>query len=167
MVFFLLTFLFSFGARAYHCPPAVQDNPQALQTQEWLQQFKGLQELHGCEIEIEVCETGEVGAKSNPVGEIFLTDSRGREAYLLLDFPEKELKKVRVRTIHSPRLLQYKKQDRHYEDVNGRVEHWQLEMRTLWGDSETLDVLELGIYTTNDQLNQPNGNDSYWFVCAP
>lgn len=166
MRIYILSIFWAFQAQAYNCPPELKTSEKAQKTLEWLTKFQDVKELHGCQLEIVPCEN-EGEQEGAPVGEIFLVDQQGREAYLQLDFPPEAEDKVHVRVISNKRTLNYKKTDRYYEEENGRTEIWQLEMRTLWEDQDTLNVLELGIYSTNNQLDQPNGNDSHWYTCSP
>lgn len=164
-LFFFL--LFPIGAKAYHCPSYINDNQNAQRAQEWLQKFRGINELHGCEVEIEVCEKGDLVNETAPIGEVLLKTSDGRESYLSIDFPDVESPHLDTQVVVSTTAFHFTKKDRFYEKINGRTEVWRFEMRTRWKEPETLNVLELGVYTTNSQLNQDNGNDSQWFICSP
>lgn len=162
----VLSLLFNFNvAIAYDCPPYVESDPRADITYQWLSKFKDVKELHGCRLEIIVCEKTDTVDVSAPVGEILVTDVEGREGYLAIDFPEIDKKYIHTRVLKNKRMYNYKKKDRFFEKENGRTEVWHLEMVTDWHNVDLLKSLDLGIYATNKQLNQPNGNDSRWYNC--
>lgn len=164
---FVLILIFSpLFLEAYSCPSYLIQSDKAQKSYDWLERFKGQFQLHNCEVEIIVCDPQGEPSDSAPVGELLLVTENGREAYISIDFPEEYSWRFNTNIKSYPRSLYYRKKDRYYEPINGRTEIWQLEFRTLWNDLNELNHLEVGIYQTNSQLNQTNGNDSHWFVCS-
>lgn len=151
--------------QAYNCPATLQQQTQAQETHAWLDKFAGQFELHGCQVEITRCTPSSKNNEGAPIGEIFLQTPDGREAYVSVDFAPHNDLKLRTQAHAFTRALNYERRDLYFEEINGRTEFWQLELHTLWEDTDTLDVIDLGIYTTNSQLNQRNGNQSHWFNC--
>ena len=167
MRLFVFILLFSLSSNAYYCPTYIDSNSEAAKAHQWLNEYKGVTELHGCNVEITVCEKSDKINNTAPIGEILIQTPDGREAYLFLDFPDENTPELHTKVKTSKRAFHFYKKDRFYEEENGRTEVWRFEIRTLWEDPKILNVLELGVYTTNSNLNQSNGNESHWFVCAP
>lgn len=163
MIRFVLPFLFSFQAYAYNCPSYLESHPDAQKAYEWLLRFEGTRELAGCHLEIVVCDPSATPKHYSPLAEVYIKTPEGRDVYLAVDFTDSD--EITSELITNSRTFHYLKRDRYYETVEGRTEVWRLEIRTLWGDKSELDLAELGVYTTNRQLNQANGNDSRWYVC--
>lgn len=163
-IFVLLSLAPSF-TWGYSCPSWFKTHSEAQAIHAWLTRFKNIEELHGCKIEIEVCDVGSEEADDAPIGEVLIVTPDNREAYLSIDFAEHESYWFKTKVKQHKRSIVYTKRDRYYEPINGRTEFWQLEFQTEWDDTQLLKNVELGIYTTHSQLNQPNGNDSHWFVC--
>lgn len=164
LLFLLL--IYGLPAFSYNCPSSMASNKMAQKTHSWMERFKGQFDVHGCYVELVTCEISDDPDESAPVGEVFIQTPDGREAYVEIDFPNSETDRFKTQTKVNKRTLSYIRKDRYFEPVNGRTEVWRLEIRTLWDDLNQLDVTELGIYGTNRALNQPNGNDSRWFVCS-
>lgn len=165
MNIFLVLTLFIFKSFAYDCPSLLSTNEKSQQAYDWLQKFAGTYTFGNCHIEMIACEKSQTINESAPIGEILIQMTDGREAYLSVDFPQVEEAHFQTKVITSKRAFYFRKRDRFYEKENGRTEIWQLELDTLWEDTEQLKGITVGIYTTHSQLHQPNGNDSHWFKC--
>ncbi len=164
--FLFLLLFFPVVALGYSCPPTLESSKSAQAVHSWLSRFVDVKELHGCVLDIRVCESGATVEDDAPIGEILVVTLDGREGYLSVDFPLADSWRFRTKVKNYSKAIYYRKKDRYYEEVEGRTEVWQLELRTLWDDPNVLDHLDLGIYSTHSQLNQDNGNDSHWFNCA-
>jgi hypothetical protein len=162
---FLLA-LFVQGAYGSSCPLYVQSNPKAVAAMEFLNRFQGRFSLGKCQVEILACEGWEDTIQALPIAEVLITDDKGREAYVAIAFPKEESEYFNTTTRVSERRFHYEKKDRFYEQVYGRTEVTRFEMRTEFDDKNELRKMDMGIYSTNFQLNQANGNDSEWFNCA-
>jgi hypothetical protein len=165
LLFILIISIFR-CAGANSCPNYFQSNSKAMASLEFLSRFNGSFELGSCKVEIVMCEGWEETSKTLPLAEVLITDKRGREGYVSIVFPQEESKYLKTTTKLSDRLFHYEKKDRFYEEVYGRTEVDRFEMRTEYDDHNQLKKMELGIYSTNFQLNQPNGNDSVWYNCG-
>lgn len=149
---------------AESCPQALEGHKKGRQIFEWLGKFEGTTSLKSCEIEVVLCEEGAPG--TGPLAEIFIRHSSGREAYLPLLLPSVESPRLFTKIQVNKRMLHYELFDKFYEEELGRTEAYRLEILTEWDDQNRLKSLDLGVYSTRHQLNQPNGNDSEWFNCG-
>lgn len=165
--FFVLFLFLGTAVRAYDCPSQLTSHPSARKAYDWLKKFKGTRQLHGCTLEITLCQESTSTQDSAPLGEILLIDAKKREVYVPLVFPNEDENFFTAKAQSHSRMFHYFKKDRFYEEENGRTEVWRLELRTLWDNPTTLNLVEIGVYTTYSQLNHPNGNDSHWSVCGP
>ncbi len=161
----LLVLLTSSTAFTYSCPDRIDKRKQAQATHQYLEKFKGRYQLGVCQVEITTCDFSEESVNGNPIAEVFLLDQYGREVYLSLEYPEQESWYLKTKTKWNDVMLNYRKRDRHYEEELGRTEHYRLEILSDWNDVNTIDSIHLGVYSTNNQLNQWNGNDSTWSIC--
>lgn len=161
----LIVLLISPYLFSYPCPKSVEKVKEAQAAHDFLEKFKGQYQLGACQVEITTCSWDEESNQETPVAEVFLLDQYNRETYISLEFPIQESPLLNTKTQWNKRLLNYKKKDRHYEDHLGRTEHYQLEILTDWDDTTKINSLHLGSYSTNNQLNQTNGNDSIWSIC--
>lgn len=164
LLVFILIFT-TYSTQAYDCPQYLEQRSDAKKTLQWLKNFEGLRQVGECQVEIILCKESTTYNQAAPLGEILVIDDKGREAYISIDFPEKNSPVFSTKIKSHSRMLNINKKDRFYEEINGRTEVWRLEMRTGWFDTRQLKAFELGIYSTNNQLNQSNGNDSYWYTC--
>ncbi len=152
---------------AYNCPSTIMESKKAQTLYKWMNRFSTTKTLNGCELEITVCEPLLPANETAPIAEILVKTADQRWAYLSVDVPHQADQRYKTTVKASSRAIYYKKEDRYFEPINGKTEVWQFELRTNWDDKSQLEYLELGLYTTNSQLNQPNGNDSHWFNCWP
>lgn len=152
---------------AYVCPEGFFENSKALNAHAFLSDlsfdshtFKNNQ----CELEIILCDasSGVEGPSSHPIAELVLKDSIGRSNYMALNLTSNEINQ-HSKFLVNESTLYYEKKDTNYEVEFGRTEYERLEFRR--GRYNELLLVEMGVYSTNNQLNHPNGNDSEWFVC--
>jgi len=161
----LMLIFISAQAQSYQCPAYLQDNPEASVAHEWAQRFQGAFQLGGCHIEITACEQSHEPGLGSPVGEVFIETKNGRQAYVSLRFPASINKLQSADFKAFSRAIWYQKTDLNYEDQDGRTEVWRLEIQNKIGHASLLDLIELGVYSTNKALGQKSGNDSRWYVC--
>ncbi len=167
MRFFIVFFMLLIGleVRAYLCPSEIATNQEAINAHAWLKQYSGVRNLGSCRLEFIVCEPGDSFDEDAPIAEVLLQLEDGREAYVSVDFPKAPEWRFQTYIYSGKRAMHYRKVDRYFEPIEGRTEVWQFEIQTQWGDPTVLKTVEMGIYSTNTQLNQSNGNDSHWFIC--
>jgi hypothetical protein len=145
--------LFSSVAGAYTCPPSMTDKQSKLQ--QWLEPWRGVHEMPGCRVEITVCAPGGEEDTGAVLAEVYVTDDKGREAYLPLTYADSA--KIETRARYYPRTLNYLKRDKFREEEYGRTETSRLEI-TLARDRSGIKSLDLGLYATNKPLR--------WFNCG-
>lgn len=166
---FVSIFFFPLLSSAYMCPAYLKGNESALKAWEFVQRFQGRFQLGKCQIEILACDGwgdgGSEGKMNSPIAEILIVDHKGREAYTAISYPVEQGSYISTVTKASRRRLHYEKKDRLYEDEFGRTEVTRLEFKTHYGDEERLKYIHLGTYSTNNALNDSNGNDSMWYIC--
>jgi hypothetical protein len=133
--------------------------------QSWLQRFQGQSDIPNCHLEITACNPNEPRTTGATIGELFLIDKEGRQAYLPLMVADKGDRKIQTQIESSQRRLKYIKFDRYFEEEFGRTEAYRLEIR-LDSTGEHIQRLDLGTYATRKKLHQPNGNESRWYNCG-
>jgi hypothetical protein len=163
---FIKLLLLTIYTWSYYCPQSVYTNKKASKAHDYLRMVEKDLQFSNCEVEIALCEKSEseVSPDSTPVAEIYIVDDKGREAYLPMTF-EGSWFRNRLKVVVNDTTLHYRIRDRNYEPELGRTEFYRFEMRKVWGSFYDVEAVELGLYATNTQLNQSNGNDSHWFVC--
>ena len=161
----ILTMIFT-SLLAYPCPNNLDSHKEAATALQWLVNHSGQKQLGDCQVEITHCDSAQVPSARSTIGEILMIDSKGREFYFNIRVPEKSVRKVNTKFDVNPYSLWVRQKNTYFEEENGRTEAWRLEIQSKWGDPMTLKRIEMGVYTTNSQLNQWwNGNDSHWMVC--
>ncbi len=153
-------------AIAYPCPETLKDHGKAQQALQWLQTHAGSQILGECQIEITHCNPEEASTARSTLGEVLMIDQEGREFYFNLRLPAPSVRKVETKFKLNPYSFWVRQKNKYFEVENGRTEVWRFEMQSQWGDPSTIKRIEMGVYTTNSQLNHWwSGNDSHWMVC--
>lgn len=162
---FLFLFLWSLSlqAMAYSCPNYLKENSKALKVLDFIKSRQGQFTLGSCQVEIITCEEWEETNTLTPVAEILIIDRLGREAYMVLNYPQKETSFFSTKTQLNKKMLHYEKVDKLYEQEFGRTEATRFEM--ILDSDGKFKKIELGLYSTYKKLNQANGNDSMWIVC--
>lgn len=161
---FLLIIYGSHGA-AYSCPADFDVDQRKKVFHDWIGRFKGRFSLKGCQVEITVCDPKMARTEGSMIGEIFLVDRRGREAYLPLHLVSKGNPKIRTSLQAHPKTLYYLKYDYFYEEELGQTEGYQLDLRLEPGTGEIKDI-DLGIYASHKKLKRPDGTKSRWYNCG-
>lgn len=161
----LLYLLHSSPSFGYPCPKEMLTDSSGAVLFQWLDRFKGVMELPGCRVEITVCNPQEKETLNNQIGEIYILDDNQREAYLPIILTDANNSKIKTKVRFGRKYLNYFKKDLFFEEELGRTEAYRLEFE-LTEDASSLKGLDLGVYATRKQLNQPNGNDSLWFNCG-
>jgi hypothetical protein len=152
---------------AYPCPERVFQDQDAQKSVAWLKRFQGLHSLHGCRLEIQVCDPEQGQSANAPLGEILLVTSAGEELYVRMELPPTVDPQLAVKVKAHKRAFTYRSRDKYYEETSGRQEFTQVELQTQWDELNELKQIELGLYSSTTRLNQPNGNQSHWFRCGP
>jgi hypothetical protein len=165
-ILFLFLLLGSPKIWAYPCPQNLSLHKEGQTAYQWMKKIKGQWNLKNCRLEITVCNGQEPSNAQNLIGELYLIDEAGREAYLPVTVMEKPLPKIKTQVKEGRRWFYYFRSDRFYEQDLGRTEAYRLEVRMSRKDPSQLEGLDLGTYSTHHQLNQPNGNDSRWYNCG-
>jgi hypothetical protein len=143
--------LFSSAATAYTCPSGM--NEEQAKLQRWLEPWRGVHELKGCRIEITVCAPDQTEETGAVLAEVYVTDDKGREAYVPLTGTDSA--RIQSRARYYPRTLNYLKRDKYREAEFGRTETTRLEI-TLMRDRSGIESLDFGIYATNKPLRWLN-----------
>ena len=164
-LFCTLIILFSVNSYSYNCANYTKEKPIAMKALKFIKKFQGKFKLGACDVEITVCDGWEETIENRPLAEIMLVDQYDREIYMTLAYPEEQSWYFATKTQINKRMLNFKKWDRYYEEDLGRTEHEQVEILTEWDNVNKISSLHVGMYSTNNQLNQPNGNDSTWSIC--
>ncbi len=152
------------SAWAYSCPKDLQNTRRAVELHHWLNHFQGRLQVGGCQIEITACDLSAEPGISSMIGEIYIVDKRGREAYLPLSYIPPGSREGETHIQFFKQRLVYLKRDKLYEEEYGRTEVYRLDMRVS-PDYTRIVKLDLGTYATNKKLNMPNGNQSRWYNC--
>ncbi len=146
---------------AYSCPLDLYQSKKIQKIYDFIESIKSQKVLYNCDIEITLCEKNDVVDLTAPLAELYVRDGLGREKYLPVTFSDKNLKQGFKYVINN-KILYYEKVDKNYEEVFGRTEFQRLEI----GLSKSgIRSMELGTYSTNKKLKQPNGNQSEWIIC--
>jgi len=155
---------FSCWTYAYPCPSVVSQDENAKALHDWLVRFKGQFDMPGCHVEILACDAS-VTDDHSLIGEVYIIDADKREAYVPVAYVKSQPAKLKTVVDASRRIINYIKVDRYYEPEFGDTEIAQLELRV---DQKTgqLRRLDIGTYSTNKALHQPNGNQSRWYNCG-
>jgi hypothetical protein len=130
----------------------------------WLSRFKGQFDMPGCHVEIVACDPSSLDDNSL-IGEVYIVGTDKREAYIPVAYIKTQPAELKTVVDASKRIVNYIKVDRYYEPEFGKTEIAQLELRV---DQKTgaLRRLDIGTYSTNKALHQPNGNQSRWYNCG-
>ncbi len=165
---FLLAFMILIHTaftQAYVCPKQMESSKSANAGHAFLAKWPSAFTLGTCQVEIYLCQGDSSDENQNPMAEILVRDSKGREVYVPLQVPQEESTFLFTEMIVNKRTFHYEKTDKFYEVEFGRTEVTRLEMTTDWADLHKLKRLEIGIYSTHHKLDSLNGNESEWFVC--
>ncbi len=160
----LLVFIYSSLSLAYKCPPSIKKKPNA-ELHKFLSQYKNLTDVYGCKIEVIVCQKT-IGNYDEfaPIGEILIKDRFGNEGYVQLRLSDQPNKFIKSKFESGRGYMSYILYDYSDESIEGKIQKWDLDIFRKPKSNEIRE-LSLGIYSHNRQLNQPNGNDSRWFLC--
>jgi len=151
---------------ADYCPEYLYESESALKAYNFLAALDQNLRFKKCDVEIVLCDksTKEKGLLTSPVAKVYIIDSLGREAYLPITFDD-GLDLVHQDSLVNKRTFYYEKKDTNYEPELGRTEFYRFEIRKKWGSDTEIERIELGVYSTNTQLNHSSGNDSHWYIC--
>ena len=171
---YIIFYFITGNAWGYNCPTYITTNTQAKIIHTWLNDFKHVSQIHGCEIELVACnfESGEFD-DSSPIGEALITTKKGRTGYIQISFPkdEREIPFAKSEMKSGRGYLNYHQWDYNNEPTEGAIQKWNLNFTKKKYKKNSmfyeLEQITLGIYSHNRQLNQSNGNDSRWFICLP
>lgn len=163
LIVFALT-LYSGLASAYPCPGVVQAEPQAGQLQAWMARWQGRMQVGECQVEITACDLNQGAGSSSTIGEIYIVDKEGREAYLPLSWIGAGHSEGKTQLEMYEKRLSYVKYDYVFEDEYGRTEAYRLDMRVNL-DTGSIRTIDLGTYATRKKLHMPDGNQSRWYNC--
>lgn len=152
-------------AWGYPCPRDLETSKDKKTLHDWLVRLRGHRMIEGCKIEVTACDATEPRSDSQILGEIYVVDFRNREAYLPLLIADRKNEKIQTQLKAYPNSFFYIKWDYYYENELGQTETYRLDIR-MTRDGRGVRSLDLGTYSTNKALNQPNGNRSRWYNCG-
>src|SRR4051794_12232553 len=110
-IFLFLILALHLNGWSYTCPQVLKSDVQAQRVFRWLNQLKGSFDLANCKVEITACDPLELGPRNPYIGEIYLVEQSGREAYLPVTVVTAEDSKMKTVVEESKRILNYLKVD--------------------------------------------------------
>ena len=159
-----LVMLYCNNIFAYACPADLKVNSDAQKVYDLLEKYKNIVEFKDCKIFINLCDKDKVSENQKILAEVLIKNKSGFSGYIPIMIFNKEFKPYRYEIEEYKHSFKYMLFDKLNEERDGPLQMWDL--RFVYGeDQHNLEKIELGVYSANRQLNQPNGNDSRWYIC--
>lgn len=147
------------------CPSYIAKDKSLLRAVNYLKSVEGNYRLGKCSIEIHVCQN--IAPDDSPgslVGDILVTDARGRQSYLQIDFPNAQTDKRQFRIENGRIMFHYEFDDEHPDPVFGKRESVRLEFLKS-ENKKYLVSFEEGWYTSSDRKSRKNKSVYNWTLC--
>ena len=165
LTIFVLALPVSVYADSQTCSQYVQENEEYNETVEFLKQYSGNFKLGECNIELIVCGSySSQNDRGSSIGDLLITDKKGREFYVPLYLPEAKVPGISLDLKVGSYGLHYEFHDSIKDPIDGRFRRILFEMQREWG-TENLKRIEIGYHTTENYQTKSHKHYYQWAIC--